>query len=204
MKHRKYIQSNCKICSAEFKRRSDYKNHDHCISCANKLAGEKRKTHGKNNKNSRLHVIWNNMLNRCNNEKNKRFSKYGGRGIKVCKEWLDFSIFQKWALENNYSDNLTIDRIDNSKGYEPANCRFVDKSTQNANKRITDKNSTGYIGVSLSQKKYYRAYLSWKGQRIELGYYKTPILAALKRDRYIIENNLPHTLNFKELERGAA
>lgn len=91
------------------------------------------KTHGLTN--TRLHNVWANMKNRCYNNKNKSYVNYGGRGIKVCDEWLSFENFYKWSLQNGYDDNLTIDRIENNKKYEPSNCRWSDMETQANNTR---------------------------------------------------------------------
>lgn len=84
----------------------------------------------------RLYSIIHGIKTRCYNKNHHEFYNYGGRGIKVCDEWLnDFMSFYTWAMNNGYRDNLTIDRIDNNKGYSPDNCRFVDKKTQQQNRR---------------------------------------------------------------------
>jgi len=85
---------------------------------------------------TRLYNIWQNMLKRCNNPHSSRYSDYGGRGITVCDEWLhDFIAFRDWALTHGYRDYLTIDRINNDKGYSPDNCRWATVAEQNRNKR---------------------------------------------------------------------
>lgn len=87
---------------------------------------------------TRLYGIWADMKARCNNPSVKCFPRYGGRGITVCAEWLhDFKSFENWAYANGYREYLTLDRIDNTKGYSPDNCRWATKSEQAQNRRTT-------------------------------------------------------------------
>jgi hypothetical protein len=76
--------------------------------------------------NKRLYSIYYNMLDRCCNPKNIRYSIYGGRGIVVCEEWSnDRTAFISWSNSNGFADHLQLDRRDNDKGYSPDNCRWV-------------------------------------------------------------------------------
>lgn len=85
--------------------------------------------------NKELYRRYNHMKERCSNPNDKRYNRYGGRGIRVCDEWLqDYNSFETWALNNGYKPGLSIDRIDNDGNYSPDNCRFVTLAENNQNR----------------------------------------------------------------------
>ena len=93
----------------------------------------KREKHGLSG--TRIYRIWIHMRRRCNDEHSTPFMHYGAKGIKVCDDWnSSFISFYQWANENGYQDDLEIDRIDNSKGYSPDNCRWVTAIEQSRNR----------------------------------------------------------------------
>ena len=112
------------------------------------LKNKDKITHGLSN--TRLYEIWSGIKKRCYNSNCKNYNNYGNRGIKMCKEWKnDFMAFYNWAINNNYSDKLTLDRIDNNGNYEPSNCRWATKIQQanntRKNKKVTFNNETHTI-----------------------------------------------------------
>lgn len=96
------------------------------------------------------------MKQRCYNRNSSDYKYYGGRNISVCAEWLDtksgWLSFEKWALDNGYADNLTIDRIDVNKGYSPDNCQWVSMKEQANN--TTRNHLITYKGKTQSLSKW--------------------------------------------------
>lgn len=87
--------------------------------------------HGKSR--TKLYHVWAGMKNRCESENNRASKWYHDKGIKVCKEWMTFEPFYKWATSNGYEPGLTIDRIDVNGNYEPSNCRWLTIQEQSFN-----------------------------------------------------------------------
>lgn len=86
---------------------------------------------------SSLYNSWQGMKQRCCNPNHHKYPRYGGRGIKVCEEWMTIQGFIKWAYENGWKQGLSIDRINNDGDYCPENCRWISVSENSRNKRTT-------------------------------------------------------------------
>lgn len=84
--------------------------------------------------NHRIFKIWCNMIDRCKNPNRKDSNCYFEKGISVCEEWKTYENFEYWSFANGYSNNLTIDRVDSNKDYEPSNCRWITIQEQQRNK----------------------------------------------------------------------
>ena len=136
---------------------------------------------------------WQNMKTRCNNS-NRSFTHI----------YLQLDYDPKWGSFLGFLEDMgerpegtTLDREDNDLGYNLENCRWADSNVQCANRTKFQSNTSGFTGVREHGSKW-RAQIDWRGQVIHIGNYSSPYVAAIERDRYIKDNNLPHTLNFPE------
>lgn len=84
---------------------------------------------------TRNYCIWSGLRKRGLGKDKTNNHKYYDKGIRICDEWLSYDNFAKWSKDNGYNDELSIDRIDNSKGYYPENCRWATKYEQAENKK---------------------------------------------------------------------
>ncbi len=111
--------------------------------CFRKEVTQKRATvHGDtvNGKRSALHGVLHGMKSRCYNPNCSEYKNYGGRGIRVCEEWLnDYKAFREWALSNGFKAGLTIERVDVNGNYCPENCTWISLKDQQYNKTTSVK-----------------------------------------------------------------
>lgn len=130
---------------------------DHVLYGNSKSCGctryEKHIIHGdaKANNHSRTYRIWNGMIQRCTNKKDPSFQHYGGKNVKVCDQWRQYPVFRKWAFENGYRDDLTIDRINSNKDYCPENCQWITRSENTIRAHEGKKHIKGDLYVKRSE-----------------------------------------------------
>lgn len=113
---------------------------------------QKQTTHGKSK--TKLYRVWSSMKDRCSRPSCKAFKYYGGKGISLCKEWMDYQTFYDWAMANGYAEGLTIDRIDVNGNYEPSNCRWATRGVQANNttaNRLLDCNGVSHTASEWSR-----------------------------------------------------
>ena len=129
--------------------------------------------HGFSNSSNKTYQAWISMKGRCNTETNNKYEYYGARGIKVCEEWYDFSIFLR-DMGEAPTNKHSLDRINVDGNYEPSNCRWAVHTRQVVNRRMQKSNKSGVEGIQWSKaNKNYIARIAILGKRISLGSYKT-------------------------------
>lgn len=174
----------CSICNKEHKMSMVDVNRRHsksCFDCRNIKHNES---------NSKLYKVWSRMKTRVKKD-------YKHKELTICNDWYnDYESFKSWAINNGYSDGLSIDRINNDGNYEPSNCRWTNDFVQSQNKNLLiSKNTSGYRGVEKSKAKY-MARICVYGKRMIIGRYHTPIEAAMAYDTFVIVYSTNHQQNF--------
>lgn len=153
--------------------------------CFRSLSVIQRTTsHGKSR--TRTYRIWNKMKDRCLNKNHKHYPSYGGRGIKVCSEWMNFEGF--YSDMGNAPEALTLDRINVNGDYEPKNCRWANETEQKYNQRKSPRNTSGRTGVYFSKTgQYWYSSIRINKKTVGLGSFKTFEEAVNARQKAEIE-----------------
>lgn len=136
-----------------------------------------KKTHGLHKTSE--YTVWGNMIARCRNPAHPSYVNYGGRGILVCEQWLDFQAFYA-DMGNRPSSLHSLERINNDKGYNKENCKWSTLQEQSLNKRIRRDNSSGKVGVYFTRGKW-DVQLYRNGKNSYIGSFLTFQEAALAR-----------------------
>lgn len=137
---------------------NSFRTQGRCVECSKLSGAAKRTKHGGAKREGRdpLYSAYKGMLTRCENPKSRNYRWYGAKGIKVCEDWrADFDAFRAWALANGWAPGLTLDRVDETKGYEPGNCAY---ETQSENSR---RMRASYEFVRVAKPEYEPGITQW-------------------------------------------
>jgi hypothetical protein len=143
-----------------------------------------------------LYRTWSMMIDRCYNPNCPHYRYYGGRGVRVCDRWLTGFDHFLADMGEKPSQAHTLDRVAINGNYEPSNCRWADRSTQNVNQRMKKTNKSGATGVN-----WHKASNKWVAQvcrgrkKVHIGLFDTVEAAKQARDKFLSENNMlanPH------------
>lgn len=145
---------------------------------------------------TRLKECWRKMHYRCNRLSiDTPAHNLCYIGVTVCTAWNDFEVFKTWALSNGYQDDLTLDRKENDKGYNPDNCEWSSKSQQSFNRRAFGKSK--FRGVSVERNQWCARY-TLKGKTVRIGIFITELEAALAYDNVVYKSGTGAKINFPE------
>lgn len=152
-----------------------------CGCLQREILVKRNSTHGESK--TRLYRVWKGMHSRCNNPHHKSYKNYGGRGIKVCREWSDFACFEQWAKDSGYDEDAaygdcTLDRLDVDADYSPQNCRWADAETQANNTRLVKKIT--YNGLTKTAGEWAK----------ETGINKGALIARIDKQHWSVEQAL--------------
>jgi hypothetical protein len=140
-----------------------------------------------------LYKLWNLL-------KVRKYRKNAKSNLNICEEWLDYTNFHDWAINNGYKKGLTIAKIDYMGIYEPNNCRF----TSNAQNVCRSTNKSGYLGICWHKLlKKWRCRITINRKRINLGCFKTQKEALDMLNKYIIDNGLDYPIQEYKGEIGS-
>jgi len=125
-----------------------------CYQKSKKGTGNPNFRHGQTtNGYTPLYWVWSDMKRRATRENHPRAKRYFLRGIDICEEWLSFEVFHDWAIKNGYREGLTLDRVNNNKGYYPSNCRWTSnaENTRNSAQAKLTHNKVREIKAKLNE-----------------------------------------------------
>ena len=144
------------------------------------------------------------MIQRCYNTNNQDYKYYGAKGVAISQKWIDDpNTFLSYVeqLPHYQEEGYTLDRLDGNGNYEEGNVRWATAGEQAINQGIYANNTSGYKGVHLNKisarldrPRVWMSRISIDGKRKELGLHLTKEDAVFARNRYIVENRLPHKI----------
>lgn len=188
----------CKYCGKHFKSQTASVKRKSTTSCGCYFLEKTRERSTKHGLiNTKYYTAWSDMKDRCYNKNNIGYLNYGGRGIKIQDNWIDnYELFYNHlsTLENFNKPKFTLDRINNDGNYEEGNIRLASSSVQNSNKRAASRNTSGYIGIDKRKNEIFRSRINFNKKTIYTRHFKTLEDAIRARNKFIIDNNLPHTI----------